>query len=84
MDSHGDPGIPWEENPNKVEVTLVLGRKVINEILLFIFKRISLMTFLLTYTPTTLLVSIVYLTSYFKPFYFEATLTVNLTGKILN
>ena len=53
-----------------VQVEIVLGRKIVNEILL-------------TYLPTILILLIVYLTSYFKPFYFEATVTVNLTGIIL-
>ena len=35
--------------------------------------------FLTTYLPTVLLILITYATTFFKPFYFEAALTVNLT-----
>ena len=52
---------------NVVSMTIVLGRKILNEVLL-------------TYIPTTLIIGIVYLTAFFKPAYFEAILTVNLTG----
>ena len=51
-----------------IEVALVLGRKILNEILT-------------TYLPTCLLVVIVHSTNYYKDFFFEAVVTVNLTGK---
>ena len=54
---------------NEVIVTVVLGRKVLNEVLL-------------TYVPTVMIMGIVYLTSFFKTAYFEAILTVNLTCKL--
>ena len=50
-------------------INIVLGRKIMNEVLL-------------TYLPTMLIIIIVYVTSFFKAFYFEATVTVNLTGKM--
>ena len=53
---------------NEVTVKIILGRKILHEVLL-------------TYVPTSLIIGIVYLTSYFKAAYFEAILTVNLTGK---
>ena len=53
-----------------IEVALVLGRKILNEILT-------------TYLPTCLLVVIVHSTNYYKDFFFEAVVTVNLTGKFL-
>ena len=56
-----------EESPSGVVVTLVLGRKILNEILT-------------TYLPTSLLIIIVHTTNYFKDFFFEAIVTVNLTG----
>ena len=44
-----------------------------------IFKRRLMNEFLTTYLPTVLLILITYATTFFKPFYFEAALTVNLT-----
>ena len=59
-----------EESPTGVVVTLVLGRKILNEILT-------------TYLPTSLLIIIVHTTNYYKDFFFEAIVTVNLTGEVL-
>ena len=56
-----------EEKATGVVVTLVLGRKILNEILT-------------TYLPTSLLIIIVHSTNYYKEFFFEAVVTVNLTG----
>ena len=56
-----------EETPTGVVVTLVLGRKILNELLT-------------TYLPTSLLIIIVHSTNYYKDFFFEAIVTVNLTG----
>ena len=56
-----------EESASGVVVTLVLGRKILNELLT-------------TYLPTSLLIIIVHTTNYFKDFFFEAIVTVNLTG----
>ena len=53
-----------------VRVNVVLGRKILNEVLL-------------TYLPTMLIMVIIYITSFFKPFYFEATVTVNLTAMLV-
>ena len=44
-----------------------------------IFKRRLTNEVLTTYLPTVLLMGIVYATTYFKQFFFEAALTVNLT-----
>ena len=52
---------------SKITVNIILGRKILNVILL-------------NYLPTTLIVSIVFVTTFFKPFFFEAILTVNLTA----
>ena len=56
-----------EETSSGVVVTLVLGRKILNEILT-------------TYLPTFLLIIIIHSTNYYKDFFFEAIVTVNLTG----
>ena len=56
-----------EETSTGVVVTLVLGRKILNELLT-------------TYLPTSLLIIIVHSTNYYKDFFFEAIVTVNLTG----
>ena len=56
-----------EESSTGVLVTLVLGRKILNELLT-------------TYLPTSLLILIVHSTNYYKDFFFEAVVTVNLTG----
>ena len=56
-----------EESSTGVVVTLVLGRKILNELLT-------------TYLPTSLLIIIVHSTNYYKDFFFEAVVTVNLTG----
>ena len=44
-----------------------------------VLKRKIQMELLTTYLPTILLLSITYATTFFKPQYFEASLTVNLT-----
>ena len=44
-----------------------------------IFKRRLTNELLTTYLPSLLLLFITYATTFFKPFYFEAALTVNLT-----
>ena len=44
-----------------------------------IFKRRLTNEVLTTYLPTALLILIGYCTTFFKPFFFEAALTVNLT-----
>ena len=44
-----------------------------------IFKRRLTNELLTTYLPSLLLLLMSYATSYFKPFYFEAAVTVNLS-----
>ena len=53
-----------------VKMTIVLKRKVLNE----------MMT---TYLPSLLLMLITYATTYFKPYFFEAALSVNLTTMLV-
>ena len=50
----------------QVKMVIVLKRKILKELLT-------------TYLPTLLLLFMTYATSYFKSFYFEASVTVNLT-----
>ena len=58
------------EKDNGIIVTLTLGRKILN-------------AFLTTYLPTLLLMIIVHSTNYYKDFFFEAIVTVNLTGMLV-
>ena len=53
-----------------VNVVLELRRRIVNEILT-------------TYLPTFIILIIVYSTNYFKPFFFEAIVTVNLTSLLV-
>ena len=55
---------------NGISVTIVLGRKILN-------------AFLTTYLPTILLMIIIHSTNYYKDFFFEAIVTVNLTGMLV-
>ena len=55
-----------EKRSQQVHMVLTLKRKVQTEMLT-------------TYLPTMLLLAITYATTFFKPIYFEASLTVNLT-----
>ena len=53
-----------------VRMTIVLKRKIMNE----------MMT---TYLPSVLLMLITYATTFFKPYFFEAALSVNLTTMLV-
>ena len=53
-----------------VNMVIILKRRLINEILT-------------TYLPTCQILSIVYATNFFKPFFFEAVVTVNLTALLV-
>ena len=53
-----------------VKMTIVLKRKIMNE----------MMT---TYLPSVLLIFITYATTFFKPYFFEAALSVNLTTMLV-
>ena len=54
----------YQKNPQNVQV--MLGRRLLG-------------TVLTVYIPTILLVIIAYCTNFFKPFFFEAVVAVNLT-----
>lgn len=67
----------WELRYNNVsdkerglQMEIVLKRRIMNELLT-------------TYLPSILLILITYATTFFKPFYFEAALTVNLTTMLV-
>ena len=53
-----------------ISMVIVLKRRIMNEILT-------------TYLPSVLILIIVYITNYFKPFFFEAVVTVNLTSLLV-
>ena len=55
-----------DENKQGISMVLVMKRKITSE----------MMT---TYFPTILLTAITFATTFFKPFFFEAALSVNLT-----
>ena len=56
-----------------------LKKKVEQVHMVINLKRKIQTELLTTYLPTLLLLSITYATTFFKPFYFEASLTVNVT-----
>ena len=47
--------------------------------MIIVFKRMVTSELLTTYMPSLLLIFTTYATTFFKPFYFEAVVTVNLT-----
>ena len=53
-----------------MDLKLVMNRRINNELLT-------------TYLPTVFILVIVYATNYFKPFFFEAVVTVNLTSQLV-
>ena len=57
-------------NVNGVRVTIIFGRKILNQVLTIYF-------------PTFLIIVIVYSTNFFKDFFFESVVTVNLTGMLV-
>ena len=59
------------EHPEEgIQMKLVLKRRIINELLT-------------SYLPSVLLIFISYSTTFFRPFYFEASVTVNLTTMLV-
>ena len=52
-------------------IKIVFGRKILSQVLT-------------TYLPTVLLVLIIHSTNYYRDFFFEAVVTVNLTGGFYN
>ena len=59
------------ESPEEgIQMKLILKRRIINELLT-------------SYLPSILLIFISYSTTFFRPFYFEASVTVNLTTMLV-
>ena len=65
-----DWSLTTNEETGGVKMTIILKRKIMNE----------MMT---TYLPTALLMCVTYATAFFKPYYFEAALSVNLTTMLV-
>ena len=58
-------------DPNQgIDLKIIMNRRIINELLT-------------TYLPTVFILGIVYATNFFKPFFFEAVVTVNLTSLLV-
>ena len=53
-----------------IDLKIVMNRRIINELLT-------------TYLPTVFIICIVYATNFFKSFFFEAQVTVNLTSLLV-
>ena len=69
--THWDLDYKNKEKPKDgIQMTIVLKRKIMSE----------MMT---TYFPSILLMLITFATPFFKPFFFEAALTVNLTNMLV-
>ena len=69
--SHWDLAYKNKEKPEEgIRMTIVLKRKIMSE----------MMT---TYFPSILLMLITFATTFFKPIFFEAALTVNLTNMLV-
>ena len=51
--------------------------------MIIILKRRIMNELLTTYLPSLLILSIVYATNFFKPFFFEALVSVNLTALLV-
>ena len=60
----------FDSRKNGLRLVIIMKRKIISE----------MMT---TYLPSTLLVAITFATTFFKPFFFEAALSVNLTTMLV-
>ena len=61
-----EPPLPSVAPSNGLKMEIIFKRRLTNELLT-------------TYLPSLLLLLMSYATSYFKPFYFEAAVTVNLS-----
>ena len=60
----------FDSRKHGLRLVVVMKRKIISEIMT-------------TYLPSTLLVAITFATTFFKPFFFEAALSVNLTTMLV-
>ena len=59
-----------DDTVEQIKLVLILKRRIINELLT-------------TYLPTVLILSIVYATNFFKPFFFESIISTNLTSLLV-
>ena len=59
-----------EDDTSRVILTLTLGRKILSQMLT-------------VYLPSTLIIVVVYSTNFLKEFFFEATVSVNLTAMLV-
>ena len=60
-----------QESPEEgIQMRIILKRRIINELLT-------------SYLPSVLLILLSYSTTFFRPFYFEASVTVNLTTMLV-
>merc|ERR1719350_917297 len=62
--------LDYNENHDGLRVLIVMKRKFVSEIMT-------------TYFPSFLLMAITFATTFFKPFFFEAALSVNLTTMLV-
>ena len=62
--------LDYNDNRDGIRVLIVMKRKFVSEIMT-------------TYFPSFLLLAITFATTFFKPYYFEAALTVNLTTMLV-
>ena len=62
--------LDYNDNHDGLRVLIVMKRKFLSEILT-------------TYFPSFLLLAITFATTFFKPFFFEAALSVNLTNMLV-
>ena len=59
-----------DDTVEQIKLVLILKRRIINELLT-------------TFLPTVLILSIVYATNFFKPFFFESIISTNLTSLLV-
>ena len=74
------------ENPSQVRIRIpiILQISILFQVEVVIHMGRNLLTIILTtFVPTVLLNMISYSTNFFKPFFFEATVTVNLTAMLV-
>jgi len=62
--------IDKDEKSKGINMVIILKRRIMNEILT-------------TYLPTFLILTMVYATNFFKPFFFESVISVNLTALLV-
>ena len=60
----------FDSSKHGLRLVIVMKRKIISEIMT-------------TYLPSALLIAITFATTFFKPFFFEAALSVNLTTMLV-